>query len=489
MKQFILALFLIFLFTACEKEIQPINDTVMSGKKTQPTNNFTSQHESIAEVFSTMTNNPQFRNLVIDEINSSTTKDNHSVSFLEILQGNNANTFANVFNTAVAATPLALNVNLNYFINTYLKQHPNLCISIFYPNPPNTDLGYINNQLPVFSEIVYDNSNNPNIYEFFRNGAKDPSLTQSSRPEMIVLVLQEREGFISLDKDLITDETYFNKYSKVQHCQNIIDNTAWSGLSFSSIEEAPSISVGGTNYQNPFHNRYYITDEVITTLYNTSCDNPPVPPAGPPPPIDVLCNDGQPAERTTFNNTENEEFSHSLRIPTGNDLLELNKDWCAWWNRYCRFQVDLFYPTSFSSETFIYKQTTKYASYDEDDLKDQDFVEPAGELVFHQWYYESGNHGNEWQYMWTGKHRRGGDEETIGVNAKLAPSAEFKLLDLAGIKIKVMEANLNYGLKVTHRDLHVGDDIVFWCDEILINSGRGHKYSTGDIQFFIREQE
>lgn len=493
MKQFIFALLIIFSFTACEKDI-PIEDTTISGKKPLIVGNYVSKHENMAKVFSVMAANQKFRNLVIDEINNSTTKDNHSVSFLEILNGNKANKFAEIFkntttnSNSISATSLPSNVNFNNFINSYLTEHPNLCISIFYPDSPtNTNLQYINNQIPVFSELVYDNANNSNVYEFFKNGAKDPSLTQSSSPEMTVLVLQEREGFTSLDKDLMTDETYFNKYSKVYHSQYLIDNTDWNDINFNSTDNAQYISIGGTNYQNPFYNLYYITDEDITNVYNVSGGSGggtvfPPPPPPPPASTNFICDDGSPAPRTTFNNSINEEVSNSIKLPAGNDLLELNNDWCAWWNRNCRFQIDLFHPSSsLNSETFEYIQTTKFAWYNERDLKKKIFVEPESDLKFHPWKYESGIHGDEWRYMWTGKHRKEGNESTFGVTASLSPTIKFKIIGIS-VELKSLKLGANYSIKRTNKDLFVGDDLVYWCDD------NGYQYSTGDVEFFIEEE-
>ena len=485
MKKFLVFSLSLILLSSCfndEKQVSVYDVTEIRGSDgDQGLTN-----EEIVKIISIMVCDPVFVQVLNNSIITSQTKSSHSVSFMELLTGTATPAFCQKFHQA--CQQLGINNGLSKFINGNLSSSPNLCLSVYQPEEPSNQ-SQTNISFPVFSEQIFDSNPNNENYVFYNCGQLDNNLTTNESPGFSCCVIQEREGFVSLLSTQITDENYFNDHSKVKYLESFVNNTDFQSLNFNPVTTSNTLNLCGTSYPNPFLNRFYINDSILTTLYNTEASNsfyfpPAFPPLG-----NFLCPSGLASQRTTFNNSVNREFSHSIKLPMGNAVLELNNDWCAWWNKDCRFMVDLYIPSRFNSTTFEPLHLTKFFWYHEKSLKKKIFVAPRTSAEFGPWYYETSQHGDEWKYNWTGKHRKEGNTTTITLGAELGSTVGFKD-DKTGLSASLTrKINAIFQTTRTNKDLFLGGDLVYWCDDILVNNNRGNLYSTTDVLFHIREKE
>lgn len=483
MKIFFVFSLILILFSSCfhdEKQVSVNDVTEIRGSDgDQGLTN-----EEVVKIISIMVCDPLFLQVLNNSIVTSQTKSSNSVSFMELLTGTETSAFCQKFHQA--CQQLSINNGLSKFINVNLSSTPNLCLSIYQPDDP-TNQSQTNISFPVFSEQIFDSNPNNENYVFYNCGQLDNNLTTNESPGFSCCVIQEREGFVSLLSSQINNENYFNDHSKVKYLESFVCNTDFVSLNYNPITTNNTLNLCGTSYPNPFLNRYYINDSILTTLYNDEASNSFYFPPAFPPNNNFLCENGLASQRTTFNSTVNNEFSHSIKLPAGNDVLELNHDWCAWWNKNCRFMVDLYIPSRFNSTTYEPLHLTKFFWYHEKSLKKKIFVAPRDDAQFIPWYYETSQHGDEWKYNWTGKHRKEGDENTITLGAELGATLGFKD-DKTGLTVGLSrKLNAVFSTKRSNKDLFLGGDLVYWCDDILMNNNRGHLYSTGDVLFHVRE--
>nr|HRQ30525.1 hypothetical protein [Saprospiraceae bacterium] len=193
------------------------------------------------------------------------------------------------------------------------------------------------------------------------------------------------------------------------------------------------------------------------------------------------------AERTTFNNSVNREEVTQFKMPDGKLTLDLNGKWCKWSKKKCRLQLDLFVPTRYNSSTYTVGAPGPYFCWvKRKDLKDKKITPPDNPLITVPWQYESTMHGDEWKYLWHGKHHKDGDEITTTVSSTITSSVKFKEED--GTETTLTPSNtISTQIKTKLIDVPLGGTWTYFCDPILVNNFKGTRYYLGLMDFYVRE--
>ncbi len=193
--------------------------------------------------------------------------------------------------------------------------------------------------------------------------------------------------------------------------------------------------------------------------------------------------DGPVEPRSTCDRDEvvnGRELIEDVRSLNGKAVLRQCDRWCSWWDKNCFFQVDVAIPSSTASDATwsIIGKTTKVFSVNEKRLRKgwrADRIIPITE-----WLYLEGRHGDEWQYSWTGRHRRRGttSERTVGLS--LANKIKFKLGPIEAEK--TIGPSVSFKVSRANEDCVLGDDIARYCRSLR------ERCYTGDLYFLLNEQ-
>ncbi|WP_235299680.1 hypothetical protein [Portibacter marinus] len=299
-----------------------------------------------------------------------------------------------------------------------------------------------------------------------------------------------------LDEEKVSQQVYFDNKSKVRFCEDLA-GVDWNDYNLNERKDQEYLKIGSHLFKNPSENLLVLKDSIMLSLYNNQCfinetknivsnnlRN------------QYICpNTNAVALRTSFNNSVNSERSLAIILNSGTTGLNLGDKWCWWWNTKCRFQIDLYASSKVNSTTFAFIQDTKFAYYRRNDLKNKYNALPLySPLNFVRWDFESGLHGDERKFVWTGKHRKEGTETTHTMGQQLNGSVNFKPTESSTNAGPLgIQSNLSFSVKKTAKDVDFGGDFAYFCDNInerhcYSNCYNGKWLSTGaDIDFLITE--
>jgi hypothetical protein len=389
---------------------------------------------------------------------------------LAVLLTNEDAVFVTYFKQAVAE--LNLDISVEDFIS-FLRQNPDLALSFYYPDVRTLE------EIEIFDasfKVAVIPNHDAEVYNFYKNGLL--SITQNSNidPDFMVLVLQKREGFIALSKN--GTEADFEATSVTPYCVDLA--TQFATLNQNSKVNNTEILLQGVTYPNPLYDIYILKDKDIINGYNDKCgiQNPTA--------NDRVSNSGSrmTCERDGLDDEENVE---RIKTPYGTSTLDLFG--CKWTNKHCTFQINIFVPTAqTSSQSYFVTNNFKVIHAERKYLKNKGWV--WTNLNIFKWKYLEGIDGDYWQYNWIGKHPKGtGTTITNSIGFSFSPTITFKEPISGG----ELTFNLGQGLTAMHSvqrkttDFDFGNDVIEYCDLCSANGWQGTTYSTGTIEFSVRE--
>ncbi|MCO6460865.1 MAG: hypothetical protein J5I59_05640 [Saprospiraceae bacterium] len=155
--------------------------------------------------------------------------------------------------------------------------------------------------------------------------------------------------------------------------------------------------------------------------------------------------------------------------------------WCSYWDKNCLIQVDLFIPVLSSDNPNEYKvlnSQMKVMTLNEKRLRKGWFLNPGTE--FTEWLFLEGKHGDEWQYNFTGRHRKRGTTSEFTVQNGLSAKVSFKIGNV-GVELSPSNSITNK-ISRANKDCELGNDIARYCRLSL-----PEKLSTGTMDVYVTE--
>ncbi len=371
----------------------------------------------------------------------------------------------NLRNTYPTSIGTAVSISLCDLINEYLKDYPGLEIS--FVKESNNEYPDIINDGNFETVSVYSDVD---TYPVYKDGNLITSYLASDEPtSKTILKLQTSDIYDVINTNNLATSTSNPKYADLINCEvlrNIINNMPFVASSTKSIN--------GCIYTNPLGETKVLTLDDLYTIFNTNCGFP-----------DGFSNISDPStevrstcDRDALRNED--ETIRDVRGINGKTIFRSCDTWCSYWNKNCTFQVDIFIPTKAATagEYAVLGSIMKVFSLNEKRLRNGWNTER--EIPVTEWLYLEGKHGDEWQYTWTGRHRKRGTTSETTISLGLSSKIGFKIDSVteelgrsASVSNKITRAN---------EDCPLGNDIARYCSPLE------EQMHLGDIDFKLDEK-
>lgn len=312
------------------------------------------------------------------------------------------------------------------------------------------------------------------LYDFYKDGVLSLKEASDIDPSFMVIVLQKREGFFVIHQDRILED--FERTSLTPYCSGLDSQF----VNYNIYANQERIVVSNDSILNPLYKKIILKDIDVIKTYNDVCG------------LQISTQEdrsstsGAPrgCERDWLDDEENIE---RIRIPDGKASLKLFG--CNWLTRHCTFRVDVFVPTAQSSnQSYYVDNANKIITERRRKLKSKNWVWTNQNVQ--KWRFLEGLHGDTWQYNWIGIHPKGnGSTTTTNIGFSFSPTVTFKE-PISGTEVGF---SFGQGLTAMHSvqkkasDFELGNDVVNYCDLSSANGWQGTTYSTGAVEFSIRE--
>jgi hypothetical protein len=371
-------------------------------------------------------------------------------------------TLANTYPTSIGT---AASISLCDLVNEYLKDYPGLEISFIKES--NHEYPDIINDGNFETVSVYSDVD---TYPIYKDGNLIGTYLASDEPtSKTILKLQTSDIYDVINSYNITISASNPKYADLLNCvslRNIINNMPFITSSTKSIN--------GCIYTNPLGETKVLTLEDIYTLFNINCGFPDGFPNNSDPSIEVrnMC------DRDILRNKN--ETIRDVRGINGKTIFRSCDTWCSYWDKNCVFQVDVFIPTKAATagEYAVLGSIMKVFSLNEKRLRNGWNTER--EIPITEWLYLEGKHGDEWQYTWTGRHRKRGTTSETTIALGFSGKVGFKI-GSANVELGA-SSNITNKITRSNQDCPLGTDIARYCSPLQ------EQKHLGDIDFKLDEK-
>lgn len=165
---------------------------------------------------------------------------------------------------------------------------------------------------------------------------------------------------------------------------------------------------------------------------------------------------------------------------SGKTIFRSCNTWCSYWDSNCTFQVDVFIPTiaATAGEYTVIGSLMKVFSLNEKRLRNG--WNTIKEVPITEWLYLEEKHGDEWQYTWTGRHRKRGQEVETTVSSGFSGKIGF-MINKVGVELSP-SSNVTQKVKIAFQDCALGNDIARYYNSLP------EQKSLGDITFKLTEK-
>lgn len=371
----------------------------------------------------------------------------------------------NLRNTYPTFIGTEVSISLCDLINQYLKDYPGLEIS--FVKESNNDYPEIINDGNFETVSVYFDVD---TYPVYKDGNLIGSYLASDEPtSKTILKLQTSDIYDVINMNNVTTSTSNPKYADLINCEvlrNIINSMPFIASSTKSIN--------GCVYTNPLGETKVLKLYDLYTLFNTNCGFPDDFPNNSDPSTDIRST----CDRDALRN-EN-ETRIDVRGINGKTIFRSCDTWCSYWDKNCIFQVDIFIPTKAvtAGEYAVLGSIMRVFSLNEKRLRNGWNTER--EIPVTEWLYLEGKHGDEWQYTWTGRHRKRGTTSETTIALGLSGKVGFKI-NSVGVELGA-SSNISNKITRANQDCPLGTDIARYC-----NALKEQKH-LGDIDFKLDEK-
>ena len=371
---------------------------------------------------------------------------------------------ANLLSTYPLRVDPSESISLCDLINDYLNDYPGLEIS--FVKESNNEFPDIVNDENFETVSVYSDVD---IYPVYKDGYKIGSYLVGDEPtDKTVLKLQTSDVYDVMNYNNVTGSSN-NKYADLLSCLNLKDMI--NGMPLISNDTK---SVNGCVLKNPLGDVKVITIENIYDFYNLNCGFPDGFPNNSNPSTEIrsIC------DRDALRNED--ETIRDVRGINGKTIFRSCDTWCSYWDKNCTFQVDIFIPTKAATagEYAVLGSIMRVFSLNEKRLRNGWNTER--ELPVTEWLYLEGKHGDEWQYTWTGRHRKRGTTSETTVSLGFSGKVGFKI-DSVGVELG-SSSNISNKITRANLDCPLGTDIARYCSSLE------EQKHLGDIDFKIDEK-
>jgi hypothetical protein len=350
-------------------------------------------------------------------------------------------------------------------VNLYLKDYPGLEIS-FVKESDNEFPNIIDDD--IFETVsVYTDTD---IYPSYIGGNQIGTYSVSDAPiDKTILKLQMSDVYEVTNNNNLGQTNSNTKYADLLACpalKEMINNLPFIAKS--------SKSLNGCILINPLGDMKILKFEDIFTFFNQNCGFPEGFPNVSPPSLEPrsIC------DRDYLRNAD--ETIRDVRGINGSTIFRSCNTWCSYWDRDCTFQVDVFIPTIAPQpgQYAILGSTMRVFSLNEKGLRNG--WNTFREIPITEWLYLEGKHGDEWQYTWTGRHRRRGQTQetttSIGLSSKIGFKIEGATVELG------QSGSISDKIKIAFEDCPLGSDIARYCSTLE------EQKHLGDIDFKLDEK-
>lgn len=469
----ILLVVLVFVFvTSCNKDYE--NITILSkgdvgfrgDRLVKDFESFdSSRHADIAKVISKLFESPTIR----QSFDSLCREANAEVFLLSEFLYNSVLENSILSGVLMDAVNDAGVITISDLFNEYLWDYPGLEISFLDDSAADFPNIAIDN-LDFEVVLVYGDAD---YFPRYIDGIESGNYHVTDEPtDKIILKLKENDRYLISHNSSFDTSNVRNGFSDLLLCEDLKNYMNNKGVMAYGAK-----IWGGSTLNSPLSGLKVFEIEELFDFFNATCSIPPdlTPPLSPPsgptvPPCD--------ADRDDMVNGR--ETIIDIKCPNGKDILRDCDTWCSYWDEKCKFQVDVFIPVLAPSGTEFTTlgSLMKVFSVNEKKLRQKKLV--TVNVPITEWLFLEGKHGDEWQYTWTGRHRKRGEASETTIGFAFSAKVTFKV-DTLGIELGPSTSMTN---KITraNKDCALGVEISRYCRPLP------EFMSLGDIEYHVNEQ-
>ena len=495
-----MVVFTVVFLCSCNKEFNLVTDSLGD-----PTGSYAARdpqmfkHESVAKILSLVLKNQGGQEIYLDALDDFITMQTdttiaglYSIPIAFLL---NRTSKGNVkFHTIwdVFAQQIDTSCNSRYLMQQYFPAYPSMGMMIF--DPADGKEKYFTT-LPTNFQLAYSLDNSEDSISVFQDGTNLGKIGFEHDPTVMTVVVQENEGYWMLLPHQIANSEAFFDATGIDLCEDAIlqlpglDQNILGG---SSTIGGSSISLGLLTYSNPLSDYILLLRSDVQHLHNTLCHLPDINSG-------ITLRNGDDCDRDLWDNPGMNERIIRFRVPnqSASELL-ITKTRCNFGNKNCTFLIIAYIPRydgdlSDPSKSFYGRGIPKLYIVKRKRLDDLNWLWEFN-MDFGPWLYNQGRMGDFWLYDVIQKNRDEGKEVTQSVNSKFINSVKFLISGpiITGIALTIesnrsVEATVGQTVKWTEKDWPLGTIPVFYCDCQSCNGWQGKEYSTGVLNFSIRE--